>query len=104
MKRGKTPVLQPDEVRLLIDSIDTSAVGCCRARETDQYVQLDILIIMTSVALWQVAVSEALFSPDVVGVGLAACLTYYAWSSGGPQTGTEEKAMLETLSVRPRIC
>ncbi len=30
---------------------------------------------MTSVALWQVAVSEALFSPDVVGVGVAASLT-----------------------------
>ena len=32
VKRGKTPVLQPDEVRLLLDSIDTSAVGGLRDR------------------------------------------------------------------------
>ena len=32
VKRGKTPVLQPDEVRLLIDSIDTSAIGGLRDR------------------------------------------------------------------------
>ena len=32
MKRGKTPVLQPGEVRLLLDSIDTSAVGGLRDR------------------------------------------------------------------------
>ena len=31
-KRGKTPVLQPVEVRLLLDSIDTSAVGGLRDR------------------------------------------------------------------------
>ena len=32
VKRGKTPVLQPGEVRLLLDSIDTSAVGGLRDR------------------------------------------------------------------------
>ena len=32
VKRGKTPVLQPTEVRLLLDSIDTSAVGGLRDR------------------------------------------------------------------------
>ena len=32
VKRGKTPVLQPDEVRLLLDSIDTSSVGGLRDR------------------------------------------------------------------------
>ncbi len=32
LKRGKTPVLQPGEVRLLLDSIDTSAVGGLRDR------------------------------------------------------------------------
>ena len=31
-KRGKTPVLQPGEVRLLLDSIDTSAIGGLRDR------------------------------------------------------------------------
>ena len=30
VKRGKTPVLQPGEVRLLLDSIDTSAIGGLR--------------------------------------------------------------------------
>ena len=30
VKRGKTPVLQPGEVRLLVDSIDTSTVGGLR--------------------------------------------------------------------------
>ena len=30
VKRGKTPVLQPEEVRLLLDSIDTSTVGGLR--------------------------------------------------------------------------
>ena len=32
VKRGKTPVLQPGEVRLLLDSIDTAAVGGLRDR------------------------------------------------------------------------
>ena len=32
VKRGKTPVLQPREVRLLLDSIDTAAVGGLRDR------------------------------------------------------------------------
>ena len=32
VKRGKTPILQPEEVRLLLDSIDTSAVGGLRDR------------------------------------------------------------------------
>ena len=32
VRRGKTPVLQPDEVRLLLDSIDTSTVGGRRDR------------------------------------------------------------------------
>ena len=32
VKRGKTPVLQPGEVRLLLDSIDTSAIGGLRDR------------------------------------------------------------------------
>ena len=32
VKRGKTPVLQPEEVRLLFDSIDTSTVGGIRDR------------------------------------------------------------------------
>ena len=32
VKRGKTPVLQPEEVRLLLDSIDTSTVGGLRDR------------------------------------------------------------------------
>ena len=32
VKRGKTPVLQPAEVRLILDSIDTSAVGDLRDR------------------------------------------------------------------------
>ena len=32
VKRGKTPVLQPEEVRLLLDSIDTAAVGGLRDR------------------------------------------------------------------------
>ena len=32
VKRGKTPVLQPAEVRLLLDSIDTSAIGGLRDR------------------------------------------------------------------------
>ena len=32
VKRGKTPVLQPEEVRLLLDSIDTSAIGGLRDR------------------------------------------------------------------------
>ena len=32
VKRGKTPVLQPEEVRLLFDSIDTSTVGDLRDR------------------------------------------------------------------------
>ena len=32
VKRGKTPVLQPTEVRLLLDSIDTSTVGGLRDR------------------------------------------------------------------------
>ena len=30
VKRGKTPILQPEEVRLLLDSIDTSAIGGLR--------------------------------------------------------------------------
>ena len=32
VKRGKTPVLQPEEVRLLLNSIDTSTVGGLRDR------------------------------------------------------------------------
>ena len=32
VKRGKTPVLQPEEVRLLVDAIDISAVGGLRDR------------------------------------------------------------------------
>ena len=32
VKRGKTPVLQPREVRLLLDSIDTSSIGGLRDR------------------------------------------------------------------------
>ena len=32
VKRGKTPVLQPEEVRLLFDAIDTSTVGGLRDR------------------------------------------------------------------------
>ena len=32
VKRGKTPILQPGEVRLLLDSIDTSAIGGLRDR------------------------------------------------------------------------
>ena len=32
VKRGKTPVLQPREVRLLLDSVDTSAIGGLRDR------------------------------------------------------------------------
>ena len=32
VKRGKTPVLRPEEVRLLLDSIDTSAAGGLRDR------------------------------------------------------------------------